>query len=391
MLIPLKIRTWFFDKYEDYNINKAKKRTLRKFQDPRRVAIYSSVELTEEQKAAIDKLYLENYGEKVPHIWHRHFMAFTGKFDAKYIPETLYIPEFERFMNVDLMYRMPLTDKNMIPLIAASVENGVKMPRVLLTCTRGMYRNGNFRAVSKEKAIELLSDLGRAFAKPSVNSSSGRNCNIIEMEKGIDLRSGKTAEEVLHSLGKDFVIQDLIKCHKSITDIYSGSVNTFRVITYRWRDKIEHMPLIMRIGQGGSFVDNAHAGGMFIAVDDDGSMHDKAVTEFAKSYFNHPDTNLLFKGHKIENVQGVIECAKKMHEAVPHLGSVNWDFTVDEAGEPVLVEANTLGGSIWLVEMTHGCGVFGDKTEEVLRWLRAIKSVPKSQRHKYCFGYMGDQ
>lgn len=34
------------------------------FKDSRRVKIYSSVELTDEQKTAVDKLYLENYGKK---------------------------------------------------------------------------------------------------------------------------------------------------------------------------------------------------------------------------------------------------------------------------------------------------------------------------------------
>lgn len=390
MIIPMKIRIWFSDKYEDFNIWRAQKRQIQKFEDPRRVEIYSSVELSNEQKAAIDKLYLDNYGKKIPYTWHRHFTAYTGKFDVNYFPEMLYIPEFERFQNVNYEYCSVLADKNMLPLIAASVNDGVKVAKIFLSCSNGMYRDQKFSAVDKDRAIEILSDIGKVFAKPSANTSSGRNCMILEMQNGIDQISGKTVEEILISFGNDFTIQQLIRCHKSITDIYSKSVNTFRIITYRWKDKIEHMPIIMRIGQGGAYVDNAHAGGMFIAVDDDGTLHEKAFTEFRKEFNRHPDTGLVFKGHKIANIPEVIGTALKMHEAVPQIGCVNWDFTVDEDGNPLLVEANTKRGSIWLMEMAHGRGVFGDKTKEVLQWLRAIKSVPKSKRSKYYFGYMGD-
>ena len=63
----------------------------------------------------------------------------------------------------------------------------------------------------------------------------------------VELVSGKGAKEFILSLGEDAVIQERLVCHKSITDIYPGSVNTFRVITYRWKDDVLHMPVIMRI------------------------------------------------------------------------------------------------------------------------------------------------
>ncbi len=37
-----------------------------------------------------------------------------------------------------------------------------------------------------------------------------------------------------------------------------------------------------------------------------------------------------------------------MLDAIPQLGSYNWDFTLDGAGIPVLIEVNVNGGSIWL-------------------------------------------
>lgn len=69
-----------------------KRQERQKYRDPRRRAIYETVMLTPEQKAAIDRLYLENYGEKIPYTWHRHYTAYTGQFDVNYFPELLYIP-----------------------------------------------------------------------------------------------------------------------------------------------------------------------------------------------------------------------------------------------------------------------------------------------------------
>ena len=42
------------------------------------------------------------------------------------------------------------------------------------------------------------------------------------------------------------------------------------------------MPLALRIGQGGSYLDNAHVGGMFIGVNDLGELNEEAFTEFGK-------------------------------------------------------------------------------------------------------------
>jgi len=147
----------------------------------------------------------------------------------------------------------------------------------------------------------------------------------------------------------------------------------------------------MRIGSGGSYLDNAHAGGMFIAVDDDGTLHKTAFTEFKTEYTKHPDTGIVFEGYKIEGFKRVIEAAIKMHENLLQVGSINWDFTIDEKGDPLLIEANIGCGSIWMSEMSHGKGCFGNKTAEALDWLRFMNSISPKERRKYPFGRMRNE
>lgn len=382
--IRKKVKRILLKTFDNMIINRKRKWEIKKFKDPRRVPIWSSVTLTKEQENAIDKLYLENYGEKIPHIWHRHFTAFTGNFDANYFPELLFIPEFEYYMNINKAYMNAFYDKNVLPFFAECVN--VTMPKCLLFANRGVYCDPNRRIISKEQAVSVLSGLGEVFVKPSVDSSSGRGCVLLDMQNGVDRISDMNAEAVLESLGENFVVQERLSCHESIANIYDKSVNTFRIITYRWKDQICHMPAIMRIGQGGSYLDNAHAGGMFIAIDDDGTLHDTAFTEFKKEFKEHPDTHLKFAGYKIPLFPEVLKAAYRMHEAIPQIGCINWDFTLNKEGTPVLIEANMKDGSIWLAEMAHGRGPFGERTSEVLRWIKTMKQLPTDEYHKHAFG-----
>ena len=159
---------------------------VKKYKDVRRKKVYSEIVLTPEQKKEIDSLYINNYGRKVPYTWHRNYTAFTGKFDKNYFPELLYFPEFENFMNLDKSYCKALSDKNLLPFIIQSSKIQVKMPKTIVSCISGMYKNQNNDPISQENAIELLQNIGECFAKPSIDTSSGRGCMLLNLVDGLD-------------------------------------------------------------------------------------------------------------------------------------------------------------------------------------------------------------
>lgn len=358
---------------------------IAKMHQIQRRKIWTSIKLNTLQKKQIDTLFVKNYGKKVPHTWHRHYMAFTGNFDANYFPDLLYFPQFETYENYKQNYIKSISDKNLLPCFASAVH--IKMPQTLLSCAEGFFRDGGYRPLSAQEFVARFDTLGEAFVKPSVDSNSGQGCAVIHMEKGKDILSGKTSKEIIRDLGDNFVVQARLKCHKSIAKIYPHSVNTFRIITYRWKEEICHMPIIMRIGRGGKNLDNAHAGGIFIAVDDNGILHSTAFSEFNEQYAQHPDTHVVFDSYVIPNLDKLLSAAKRMHALLPQLGCYHWDFTLDEAGYPILLEANSFNGSIWLAQMAHGKGVFGNKTPEILRWLGKMRKLPYSKRKFYKYGY----
>lgn len=374
------------DMLERYFMHLASRNEIKKFKDPRRKAIYETINLSKEQKEAIDRVYVKNLGRKIPYTWHKHYTAFTGHFDEKYFPELLYIPEFERFMNLDSAYTRTFSDKNVLPYLASA--NGVRTPKTFLSRTAGLLRDSSGKVVSLDEAISLLQDIGVAFCKPTIDTSSGQGCFVIDMHAGVDKNSGKSTLSIIDDLGDDFVVQEKIICHKQVSDLHPGSCNTFRIISYRWKDEFNTTPTVMRIGMHGNHVDNAHAGGIFVAMDDNGTLHERAFDEFNQQFTKHLDSGIVFNGYKIDGFPLCRGAAIKLHKAIPQIGVINWDFTLDEANNPVLIEANMDGGGIWLVEMAHGIGPFGDNTEEILRWIALMEKTPASKRKQYAFGMM---
>ena len=357
--------------YQDRHLIKVRRaHEMNKFRDPRREAIYKAVELTDEQKRQIDNLYITNYGEKIPYIWHQHFTAFTGKFDPAYFPELLYIPEFEYFMNHKRQYCDVFEDKNVLSMISKGV--GIKTPNVVASSANSVLRDNRYNVIKLNDVISMMGD-DVWFVKPTVESGSGKGCRLINIHD-------HDFSDTVRSLGSDYVIQERIICSDSIRKLHAESVNTFRVMTYIWGGKIEVAPLVMRIGQGDSVLDNAHAGGMFIAINNDGSLHDTAFTEFRQMFKEHPDSHIVFEGYKINNLDKVIDSAIKIHSAIPQIGVVNWDFTIDQNEDPVLIEANMIFGGIWLFQMAWGCGPFGEKTPEILQWMKKQKNTVRSKR-----------
>lgn len=338
-----------------------------KMSDKRRVKIANSFSLTQEQKNKIDKLFIENYGKKVPYDWHKYYSSYTGNFDEKYIPELIFIPEIERkFVPED--YGKVFSNKNLLPLLVSGIDN-VRTANIIVSCECGILRNSNMEFISCDEAERILYNIGKVFIKPTIDSNSGNGCAVVNIQNGIDKNSGLTVKEILKNQGTNFNVQELLVNCKSIRDLHPESINTFRITTYIWNNQIYHFPLLIRIAQGKNNLDNAHAGGMFIGVSDSGKLCDCAFTEFQDRYYAHPDTKIKFSGYEISETPQMLEAVEKLHQRIPQVGMISWDVTVDNNGYVVIVEINLQGQAIWVSQMSSGKGAFGDNTEEILKWI----------------------
>lgn len=333
--------------------------------------LYKNVKLTKEQKKEIDDFYKENYGKRIKYYWHRLYQSYTGKFDYKYVPEYIYSTKLE-LKNNKRINVMPYEDKNMLPVLFSDYE--VKIPKTLIMCVKGKFFNKDRNIITKDRAIEILTKLNEgqyeAVIKGTVDTSSGRDVQILSLDNGFDKNSKKDIKEIIETMGKDFVVQEKIEPHKSFAKLYAKSINTLRVITYIIDSEIYVAPVTMRIGQGGGMVDNAHAGGMFIGVSDNGKLLKEAFTEYQNKFEQHPDTKIVFKDYQLPCVDKVKKCAVRLHSKVPMLDFVSWDFTINSDEEIVLIEANMHSQAVWFPQIAHGKAIFGDNTGRILREIK---------------------
>lgn len=335
---------------------------MKKINDPRRQNLIETVHLTKAEENKIDTLFVSTYGKKIKYDWHRLYQSFTGKFDENYFPEYLFSSVLEPKLN-PMDYRYVLDDKLLLPLFCVGVEH-VRTPRTYYSVCDGICFD------EEKNIVDLKSDnfngggVTEAIIKPVQDTSSGVG---VEKIKGAESIKNNLQEKAKKK--GTYIVQECIAQNEQLAVLYAGAVNTFRVITYLWNGEVFHVPLALRIGQGGSYLDNAHAGGMFIGVNDSGELNDEAFTEFGKRYKEHPDTHTVFKGYKLNFVPELIKTAKKLHLNAPQLGIISWDLTVDQNGVFVLIEANTRGQSIWFPQMANGMGAFGKNTAEILKFI----------------------
>lgn len=222
----------------------------------------------------------------------------------------------------------------------------------------------------QEEALKKLKNIGKVIIKPSVDTSSGSNVCLLNIENGIDIISNKTINEILEKYKKNYMIQEVIKQHECLQKLNSSSVNTIRINTYVCDEKVYSSPVAIRIGRNGSIVDNAHAGGIQVGIKNDSTLRKYAFTEYGEKFEEHPDTKVKFENYKILRVQDMIEFAKRYHYKIPHMGIIAWDFTLDKDENIVLIETNITSPTVWFPQYTNGESFFGENTEKMIKKLK---------------------
>ncbi|WP_372518640.1 sugar-transfer associated ATP-grasp domain-containing protein [Candidatus Ruminimicrobiellum ovillum] len=331
--------------------------------------------LTKEQKVEIDKFYKENYGKKIDYKWHNLFTMYSGKFDVKYIPLDIFL-RFVDKMNTEKNYYEVLKDKNFLYLCADFA--GVKTPKRYFYSINDNFFDFDNNIISKESFYEKMSNIGEVFIKPTAFDDSGfaRNCRVVNIVNGTDIYSGTSIKDIIEeNYKKDFVVQERIVCHKSLSDIYSKSVNTFSVSSLIWNNQIKIINYAFKIGRENGFVDWNGLGSksLLTGIKDDGCLYDFAFCiKERKKYYAHPDTGVKFKDYKIDLFPKVGETVKKLHSAIPWLKFCSWDITIDKEGTPVVIETEKPVAVD--SQLILGRAYFKENTAEILSFIGKNKT-----------------
>lgn len=141
--------------------------------------------------------------------------------------------------------------------------------------------------------------------------------------------------------GKDFLCEQYIVQHDKMNELQPSSVNTVRVVTLNYGDKVSIVATGFRIGDGESACDNRYRGGLTASVDPEtGVVITGGYTFERECFLVHPKTGVQIIGFEIPNWDKVIEITKKAARTLPQRPIYGWDVAVTPDGA-VIIESNS--------------------------------------------------
>jgi hypothetical protein len=180
------------------------------------------------------------------------------------------------------------------------------------------------------------------FAKP-VDGAGGSGAHIVypNLAAG-DMEVPSEQREAAGHIGDSFLFQALISQHPDLSTLYSGSINTVRLVTVRSGEGVSAIGAILRVGALGSVTDNVSGGGLAVPVDlRSGRLKPNGIWRIRnlKSVTAHPDSGRAFEGFAIPLFSEALMLVARAHMSLGPLPTVGWDVAITPEG-PLLVEGN---------------------------------------------------
>ncbi len=153
----------------------------------------------------------------------------------------------------------------------------------------------------------------------------------------------ETAEEILASCKEDFIVEELLTNCDELRALHPSSLNTMRIPTVTYQDRIEVIHPFIRVGTGTATVDSAtFAHGILCAIDPATGVITAARDEEGTFYETHPDTGRQLKGFQIPRWQEAVALAKELASRLEGQRYVGWDITITTKGV-LMIEGNADG------------------------------------------------
>ncbi len=340
----------FFDGIETFAAN-----TISNIQERRLLKKYAPKEPIPKEYAKAYKTYWKQFGINANPMWGWYYAARNGNMDVRYVPHTLYYTKIDQHFNARKL-GYGFNDKNYYSKIFA----GIKQPETVLRIFGGYYTNSDYQQVTYEDAVNLILENDEVICKPSQESGSGRSIQFWNTKEDAD-----KIRNFLKNPDGAFIVQKLIKQHKDLESVHTGSINSLRICSILLEDGVHILSSNLRMGVDKARIDNVTAGGISVGINPDGTMKEYAYNYFTgERYSVHPQ-GFVFKGAVIPSYDKAVELVKTAHQIIGHFKLVSWDIAIDEDSDAVLIEANMRKGGINLNQFSNG-PLFGELTERVM-------------------------
>jgi hypothetical protein len=331
---------------------------------------YLELQHYENKKAIGEDAYLKKWKvlcNRVEPYSYRFFSHYCGN-SPNIIPEDIGHSYVEEILNPS-QYRRAYSDKNLFPvLIGKDYVARTILCRINGSCLLDAeYHNAS------EDLSQYIGNSTSLILKPSVNSGSGRG--ILKFDKkGEQFVSSEgniiLTKEFLMSYQNDFCLQEAVRQHSFMKRLCPTSVNTIRLCLYRsvTNDEPIVTASVIRIGKDGAYVDNAHAGGVFIGVDVvTGEMGKFVMDQYGNKQNQWNGVDFSKNTFIVPNWRDVISLAEYIGTRIIHHRLIALDISIDENGKPILIEYNIDEFGFWIF-MYANQEVFGKYTDEVINY-----------------------
>ena len=147
---------------------------------------------------------------------------------------------------------------------------------------------------------------------------------------------------ILDVYKKDYIIQKCIAQHPQYKEFNPSSVNTEKIISMFFNGEVHILTSILRVGAPGSHTDTASTGkGYTVGIGLNGQLNKEGYNIYGERRTS-TSSGRMFENVVLCGHDEICSQIKKAHKMLSRFGIISWDFAVDENGEPILIEYNTL-------------------------------------------------
>ncbi len=298
--------------------------------------------------------FWNKYGIRPGKMWYDLYCFKNGEYDPRYIPEDIYWQKIYPALNKP-SFRNAYTDK----CFYGQLFPYLKQPSTILKSSNHCFYDGADNIISFNQAKNLLNSEESFVIKPAIHSGEG--VDIFFYDRNRDASYNPDIQNLMESFGTNYIVQAVATQHEVLKAIHPDSLNTIRVISFLFRGQVHISSSILRMGVGGSRLDNVSAGGLACPVYPGGQLGEKAINKQSQWTKSHP-SGTVFADIAIPSFDRVLSAISRAHKCIPHFRIIGWDFSIDEVGDPVFIEYNGAPGMNQV-----SCGpIFGDLTESIL-------------------------
>ena len=193
----------------------------------------------------------------------------------------------------------------------------------------------NLNNASPEDFIRFCQRHSRFIVKP-LSESRGAGIRLITIREIDDIAT-------LHNelSAGNFIAEELIVACDEISAFNPDSLNTIRVVTYSNGNKFHVVGSFFRMGRKGSFIDNAHAGGVFGRIDvETGIITTEGTTTFGDRFILHPTSKKQIIGFQIPIWDTIIDTCRQAARSIPEAKIVGWDIAIKQDYSIEIIEGN---------------------------------------------------